>query len=261
MYELNQASFTQAAPLFAAIDHNRAIVYAVLEGNSPGRIFVDHPRQPTCAFLAAAGAYSYVAGDAHNAAFCQALPGLIFDQLLPQTGDKELVLFPFTPAWQEALERLLHARGAITIHRKVYHFDPQQFAPHREWRAHLPAGFHMQAVDAAFVASYPAYRDVLQPASQRFGVCLLEGESLASICTAVFVGGGEAEIDIYTPEIYRRRGLAGLAASAFIEACLARRLTPSWACWPERKASRALAKKLGFTDRPDVPAILWAENL
>jgi hypothetical protein len=38
-------------------------------------------------------------------------------------------------------------------------------------------------------------------------------------------------------------------------------LKPNRACWPEREASRALARKLGFEEKPDVPALLWFEGM
>ncbi len=52
------------------------------------------------------------------------------------------------------------------------------------------------------------------------GFWLMEGNSIACSCEAVFIGKGEAEISIATPLGYRRRGLAQLTASAFIEASL-----------------------------------------
>ena len=112
----------------------------------------------------------------------------------------------------------------------------------------------MRPVDEQLVESHPDYRPLIDARTKRFGVCLMVGDEVASICCAVAVGGGEAEVDIFTEEKYRRRGYAQWAACAFIEECLARNLTPSWSCWPEREASYALAKKLGFEDRPDVPA-------
>jgi RimJ/RimL family protein N-acetyltransferase len=42
---------------------------------------------------------------------------------------------------------------------------------------------------------------------------------------------------------------------------LDRYLEPHWACWPEREASIALAKKLGFEEAQDVPAYYWREDL
>jgi RimJ/RimL family protein N-acetyltransferase len=89
----------------------------------------------------------------------------------------------------------------------------------------------------------------------------MKDDELAVVCSSVCVGGIEAEIDIFTDEKYRQQGLATIAACAFIEESLSRNLTPNWACWPEREASVALAKKLGFVEQLDAPAHLWAEDL
>ena len=112
----------------------------------------------------------------------------------------------------------------------------------------------MRRVDEQLVETHTDYRPLIDAMTKRFGVCVMMGDEVASICRAVAVGGGEAEVDMYTAEKYRRRGYAQWAACAFIEECLARNLTPSWICWPEREASYALAKKLGLDDRPDVQA-------
>ena len=259
--ELSYADFRRAESLCCAIPHNRAIVYAVLEGHSPGRVFVDQPDSPACALLYPEGAYFYVAGDENNEEFCGALPSLLFDRLSPLLAEPELVLFPFTPAWQRKLELLLGERGVITIRRKIFHFNPQRFALQNGWRSRMPEGFRLQPIDSSLVIRQPAFQPLLDPATQRFGFAILYGEQIASACTAVFVGGGEAEIDIFTEEAYRGRGLATLAACAFIEECQSRGLVPIWSCWPEREASWALALKLGFEECPDAPALLWAEGM
>ena len=119
----------------------------------------------------------------------------------------------------------------------------------------------MHEIDVALAERYPAYEPSVEAQSKRFGVCLLQRDDIVSACTAVSVGGGQAEVDIHTEEAYRRRGYGYLTACAFIEQCLARGLTPGWACWPYRIASQALAEKLGFEVRPDVPAHYWAETM
>ena len=135
------------------------------------------------------------------------------------------------------------------------------FLANRDWKSRLPEGFIVRAIDAQLAEHYPIYREIVNPASKRLGVCLMHGEDIVCECSAIFVGRGEAEIDIHTRQAYQGRGYATLTASAFIETCLARGLKPNWSCWPERPASVALAKKLGFEELPDVPAHLWAEDM
>lgn len=245
MIELKRSEFAFAAPLFAGIDHNVPIVFSVLEGTAAGSVFVDDPGCPRSAFVAVGGAFSYVAGDETDDAFGRALVALIFEDLLPSHEEQELVLFAFTDAWRAKLDTLLTPKGAIRIHRKAFSFDAAHAPDFRSWRSRVPTGCRMESIG-------------LVEGDPRFGVRLMKGHEVASECTAVFVGRGEAEIDIHTDENHRDLGLGVLTAGAFLEECLGRGLRPNWTCWPEREASIALARKLGFVEQEDVPAHLWA---
>ncbi|MBN1873989.1 MAG: GNAT family N-acetyltransferase [Anaerolineae bacterium] len=259
--ELTPNEFYTVAPLFAGIGHNVALVYAVIEGNSPGRIFIDRPGDPLSALVLTDAGYSYVGGHPDNDEFNRALAPLLFNEILPQMEEKELILFAFSEAWRDKLDILLRPHGAIVIQRKVFDFNPGRFAVHAGWRARVPAGFQMRRIDTSLAEKRPDFSPLVEAQSKRFGVCLMQDDAIVSACTAVGVGGGEAEVDIYTEEAYQGRGYGFLTACAFIEECLARGLTPSWACWPYRVASQALAHKLGFEARPDAPAHFWAENM
>lgn len=261
MIEINASEYHKVIRLFQNIDHSIAIVFAVLEGNSPGRVFVDDLATPSSVFLFPEGTFFYINGDENNAAFCQSVSNLIFDEILPNAIEKEAVIFAFTTAWRNRLDLLLRTKGVITIHRKVFHFNPEKFADYRRKPANLPDGLTIQPIDSALAEKYPVYQPLIEPRSKRFGFCLLKGDEVISECSSIYVGGSEAEIDIHTKEEYQGRGYAQLVASAFITACLSKGVRPNWACWPERQASVALARKLGFEEQPDIPAHLWAEGL
>jgi RimJ/RimL family protein N-acetyltransferase len=149
----------------------------------------------------------------------------------------------------------------IRIHRKVFDFNYEKYLLYREKQISIPDGLSMQPIDQALVERYPNYRSIADPATKRFGFCLMKGDEVVSECSSIYVGGGEAEIDIHTDERYQGKGYAQLTARAFIDACLGKGLKPNWACWPERQASWVLAGKLGFDEKPDVPAHLWAEGI
>lgn len=261
MIELNIRDFHTVSSLFKEIEHNVPPVFSVIEGNSPGRVFVDRLDTPSSVYLFHEGTFHYVGGSAANDCFNQAMVSLIFDDVLSCPGEQELVLFASTEIWRETLDALLSHRGAIRIQRKVFAFNPASFQAHAGWQGKIPKGFCIRHVDDKLAEKQVVYKPLVEARSQRFGVCLMKGDEIVSVCQAVCVGGGEVEIDIHTEEKYRRRGYAFLTACAFIEESLLRNLTPSWSCWPERKASYALAKKLGFEDRPDAPAHYWAAGM
>lgn len=244
MIELKPSEVARVAPLFAHIEHSVPIVFSVLEGSAAGRVFVDRAEHPQSAFVAVAGAFSYVAGDAGEDAFGRELVALLFDRLLPSQEEQELVLFAFSDAWHAKLDQLLAPKGAIRIHRKTFAWDVHRAPAWRLWRDRMPAGCWMEST-------------ALATGDPRFGVRLMKDGEVVGECTSVFVGRGEAEIDIHTEESHRKLGLGTLMASAFLEECLSRNLRPNWTCWPEREGSIALAKKLGFVETADVPAHLW----
>ena len=261
MLEIDASIFHKVIPLFSQIEHNIATVYSVLEGNSPGRVFVDKLHHPSCAFLFPEGTFYYIAGDEKNETFCHSICQLLFNKILPSADEKEMVLFTFSEAWRERLDKLLEEKGAIRIYRKVFDFNSEKYFEYSQKRKDIPNGMHLQPIDTNLAERFPQYRSMVDPRSKRFGYCLMNGEEVVSECSSIYVGNGEAEIAIHTAEEYRRRGYALLVAGAFIDACQEKGLRPNWACWPERQASWALAKKLGFEEKPDVPVHLWAEKM
>lgn len=261
MIEICASEFGKVIPIFRNIDHSVAIVYAVLEGNSPGRVFVDDSATPSSAFLFPEGTFFYISGNENDAAFCQSVSTLLFNEILPNAVEKEMVLFTFSTVWRKRLDTLLSEKGAIRIYRKVFDFNLGKFSDYRRRQAGIPDGLTIQPIDHTLAENYPGYRSIIEPGSNRFGFCLMKGNEVVSECSSIYVGGGEAEIDIHTNEKYQGMGYAPLVASAFIEACQKKGLKPNWACWPERQASLALAKKLGFEEKPDIPAHLWAEEM
>jgi len=261
MLEMDASQFQRVIPLFRQIEHSIAIVFSVLEGNSPGRVFVDKLDQPSCAFLFPEGTFYYIAGDEKNDAFCHSVHQLLFEKLLPDADEKEIILFAFNDAWRICLDNLLKENGAIRIYRKMFDFNADRYADFCKNQKGIPAGMCLRPMGPELAERYPQFQAVVDPGSKRFGYCLVNGEEIVSECSSIFVGNGEAEIDIHTAEAYQGRGYALLVASALIDECQERGLRPNWACWPERQASLALAKKLGFEEKPDVPAHLWAEEM
>jgi len=83
---------------------------------------------------------------------------------------------------------------------------------------------------------------------------------MVSHCISVLAGAGELEIGIGTEQPDRRRGFALLAASAFVEHCLAHGLAPIWGCFPENVPSYTPAKRLGFEDGLLFPICFWEEG-
>ena len=264
MIELRVEQFSHALPLLANIQQ-KVLPYAVCQGINPGRVFVDQLPDPQLTLIWTPVGYYFLAGEpvqAMDLADISQVLTEIFVSASRASGETGFILVPSTPGWQEHLPKLLPGREVIEIYRRPFVFDAAVFAARGEWRAKIPQGFRLQAVDAALaeqigvLASWTSIDDFL---SNGMGFVLLDGEQIASTCTSVFASRERVEIDVHTTEAYQRRGFAQLAVSALIEACLQHGKQPNWECFWENEASTQLASKLGFKALPDYPVYFWEE--
>lgn len=264
MIELSKEQLSVVTPIFTGLTHDRAVVFSVLEGTNPGRAFVDNAAAPTVALVYPQAAFIYLGGTHVDQAISNKTVDLISDVLLPDAGEREAIIFPCSDSWRKAMSSALAGQGGVTIYRKTFSLDEAAFAPHRDWRGLVPMDMEMRRIDRELAertgVAYGTWRNIDDFLSKGFGFCLTEDDRIVSTCSTVFVGDGEAEIDISTTESYRRRGYATLVAAAFVEHSLGHGIRPNWACWRERTSSVALARKLGFADQPEIPVILWPQR-
>ncbi len=267
---LSVDQFHLAKPLFAAA-HYGALAAGTLEGGHPGRVFVDDPAQPRAGLVCTRVGYFFLAGEPDSAGLDWLLK-LFTGELIPrqkaESGNPEALLFFDPPELGDALFARFAAVRPVRIFKKLHIFPVENAARLRGWRDYLPHGLRAVPYSRELLAAQPAlaeeaaqfYGSCEAFLQKSLGVCILDGDVSASACSGVFTGGGEIEISIHTAEGYRRRGLAILAAAAFIEASLERGLRPIWGCWPENVPSMLLAKKLGFIEDCDQPLCLWVDS-
>ncbi len=245
IYELAPALFSTARRLFARPAFDEAIVAAVFEGRQPGRLIVDDASHPTAALLCRTYEF-YLAGDAGTA------PLRRFIAEAPVEADAFDSFYGYVPFSADWVPVLLsdHAGRLVVIERRALRLRGSHLAA-----PSAPSGVAVRplagdlaartdrALQQAIGATWSGYE---QFDAQGFGVCALIGGTVVSAAYAIAVGAGQASIDIETAEAYRGRGFATLVGAAFIDACRARGLTPSWEADAANTASLALAAKLGF---------------
>ena len=253
MQELAQGAFDSVRPIFQNIEDNRAIVFSVIEGNNPGRIFVDRPDGPSTALLRFAGGEIYLGGRADNEALNREIVELMLNDL---ASPPHLLIFSFSDAWKRALDELLKDRGVTRVIRDTFALSPEQFnASHSDWRSRVPERYRVQLMDRRLAEGVHEL-DLLWGSldnffSRAFGFCVMHDDEMVSRCCPVALGDRRCETGVETAEKYRRQGYATLAACAFIEHCLEQGFMPEWGCF-YNVASKSLALKLGFVQKPDV---------
>lgn len=257
MQELTPSQFDRARPLYDPIEHSRALVFSVIEGNNPGRIFVDQLDTPCTAVLRFSGGELFIAGRADDEATNREIVALLSTELAPPGA--HLILYTFSDAWSRALDELLRDRGVGRFVRETFVLDPGRFRErHADWRTRAPEGFRVQRMDRELAMQSDPGLDFLWGGidnfiARAFGYCVLADGQVVSRCSPVALGDKRFETGVGTVEAYRRRGLATLACCALIEHCLDAGVAPEWGC-VYNAASRALALKLGYASATNVEA-------
>lgn len=269
--ELPPENFRLAQPLFAKTQYG-VLAAGTLEGGHPGRVFVDDIVFPRAGLVCTRVGYYFLAGTTAEAGLdwlYEVFTGELIPRQKAESGNPEALLFFDPPELAEALLARFAALRPVRIHKKRHIFPSASAGELRGWRERVPEGLRVAAFTPELLAGCP---ELVEEAALFYGSCeaflqkslgycvLDEGNVSACACSGVFTGGGEIEISIHTAEAYRRRGLATLAAAAFIEASLERGLRPIWGCWPENTPSMLLAKKLGFIEDCDQPLCLWVDS-
>jgi RimJ/RimL family protein N-acetyltransferase len=263
IYELKQQDYEKVRPLYQNMDYHLTI-RAVIEGTSPGRIFVDNVREPKTAFICSVEGY-FLTGNSENADFNRALGELIRN--ISETGDTvregenaiNLDVYPQT--WETKLSLLFTGRTPLIEQRRKY----QSTQLRVNWKKQIPDGYSIHRLDRQLLerlaGNVPEHLFGWMKANwggrenflgRGFGYCLLHGERMVSWCIADCVSGDQCEVGIRTIPDYRRRGLARLTVAAAIDYCLSYKFkSVGWHCNEDNIGSWKTAEKVGFTKARD----------
>jgi hypothetical protein len=196
----------------------------------------------------------------HNETFLIQAGTYIFDELIPGMSEKEMILFSFNDQTRSGLDRAFGERKVIRIQRNIFEFNESNYKKMRN-KVSLQEGYYIKRMDIGDCEAYIANKPLGMSPSKMIGCTVIRDGEIISECVSVFLGNGQAEIDINTRENYRGKGFATVCACEFIDMCLSLALLPVWTCWPFRVESIALAKKLGFDQKMSIDAHFWEEDM
>lgn len=210
------------------------------------RAFADNPEAPEIIIIKKGENLfisANVACDAYDKALYEFLIGCYHE------GNEVLWLNISPESLETKINTLFSDYKPERLIRYNFRLNKESFNKLPNWRTQIPSGFSVEYYDTQsvdFLKKHNRIYDCWFPESKRFAfVTLFEGE-IVSECFSVFVEENMVEVGIETDKRFRRRGLAFLTSSAFIEHCLNNNLETNWGCWHYNNDSAALAKKLGY---------------
>lgn len=258
IYRLEEKDYERVRPIFKPLDFNLTLT-AVIEGTSPGRIYVDDIASPRTAFMCSAEGY-YLSGYESNEAFNAALNKLIVEKISAgdtvRENEEELALCVHPEIWEAKLDALLY-RSPIKGVRRHYLCNKLQVV---DWKDSIPEGFSIRRIDRNLLDTLGSkvprhianwmrtnWGSIDHFMHRGFGFCMLHGKEVVSWCVADCASGDACEIGIHTRSDYRRRGLATLTAAATVDYCFSNGFRSiGWHCNEDNLGSRGVAEKVGF---------------
>lgn len=260
MFELRSDEFMRARPLFQGFDYSLSI-QAAMQGNNPGRIFVDDLSQPQTAFALTVEGY-LLGGKNDNPATLGSLQHLLEEKIFTGqvfvNGDQSMSLAVHPDTWEAKLPKLIPTHEVEKIERYHYLCRELKF----DWRNHIPKGYSLQRVDQALLHNTQIlFPDVLREwldieelwwtednfFTKGISTCVLHGREVVTWCTPDCLAGDQIDVGIFTHPGYRRQGLASVALAACVEHCLNHGFSAlGWHCNAENLGSWKTAEKVGF---------------
>jgi GNAT superfamily N-acetyltransferase len=254
MHELRLPDYERARPLFRRLRYHLASA-AVLDGNCPGRIFVDDPTQPRSAFMLSPEG-CYLAGDPGNLAFNRALNEALVHQRALGDDVHALFLVVDPERWRDRLLGILAPTVPVEMKRRHYVCHSLGY----DWRAEVSGKYRVLRIDPDLLSQVGLiipghvsgwiknnWGSVDRFVQGGFGFLTIGAGEVVSWSLCDCVSDNLCEIGIHTARAHRRRGLATVTAAATVEHALSHGfIAVGWHCPEDNLGSIGTAEKVGF---------------
>jgi len=260
IHELEPSDFSKVSHLFQG--HKQYVpVFAVIDRNFPGRVFVDEKDSPETALVWAVSRWAYIDGDPTNPSFNSSFAELIQDVIIPGSTQMGMNWFElYTPdslEWMATIETSLSRYKPAKHYETVFTFDEQEYLALRNAYT-LPSGSRIERVETPILpqraGDAPFVAEEFKTKTS-FGFRLIRDQKVISICRSNgLASGNEFMIDVETfDEKERSKGLATVVSRALLDYCLEHGYIPLWETTSDNIPSRKVARRLGFVEHESYP--------
>ena len=274
LIELKKKEFYKATPLFTYLRKYHLMIDSVIDGNTPGRIFIDDYNIPTTAFLWNSNYDSgwFLEGTNFTDEFCKDLNVILKEKIIPEgislekSVDCNLCYYPDN--WEEKISIIFE--GFLIRYDRRKHFVFYKLKNYN-YTDLIPSNYQLIQIDQEFVTKADSYRngeriirdwDVFLPKEKFVGFCLINENVIVSLCTSDYISKDRIEFGIFTDEEYRKRGFATIIGSATVDYAQKNGYNwIGWHCWITNEASANTALAIGYELSLDHPVYHMWYNL
>jgi ribosomal protein S18 acetylase RimI-like enzyme len=281
MVELLPDAFCLAKDLIERRYQPRPEAISVIDGNTPGWVFVDSVENPSAALVWAKGLEGFhFCGDPHSDIFRHDIDGFVGGCLAKRLMEKGLDCFEVSgdPGWETIIPHLFPTREVRRDKQCVYlsgkgnwrvppvnpvpngfflvslqdvlrhpenpFLSPLGSSEGSDSTVQIPTGFENHELACGMIERNWGTESNF--AKKAVGFCITTKTSIVSIACSSCEAGATHAIEIETDEAYRRRGLAEIVAQALLNAHANLGVLSHWDCMEDNHASARLAEKLGL---------------
>ncbi|WP_212949290.1 GNAT family N-acetyltransferase [Paenibacillus cookii] len=243
-------------------------VRAIVNGNNPGRVYVDDSTEPTAALIWIQGQKGFqIVGNVHSQSFLADLEGYIRQHIEPKLKKLNIHSVEIGAEmniWVEAIPRIFQSRSISSDHQHVF-----RLTGNSKPIVAVDHGITVRRIDRDLWDSRRLtnhsflekkilhFWDSMDSFLHHgFGYLAEYNNTMVSICFSGFVADQTHAIDIETLEGHRRRNYGAAVAGAFVRECMQKGIHPYWDCNPGNTGSIRLAKSIGMSPSFDYQ-IFW----
>lgn len=243
-------------------------VRAVVKGNNPGGVFVDHPTDTTAALIYIQGQGGFhLVGDAESKPFLAGLEGYMRTHIEPKLKMQNIHCVELgieNETWAKTIQGIFNNRSISSDIQHVFSLKgSSQFIKFQDNEVTIRR-IEMDELKSRRLENHSflekkitLFWDSIDSFLQRgFGYFAEHNNHVVSLCFSAFVADQTHAIDIETLEGYRRRNYGTAVAQAFVQECMQKGIHPYWDCTPQNTGSIRLAKTIGMTPNFDYQ-IFW----
>lgn len=261
IYELEQQQFIRCKHLLQQERHLE--VQAIIEGNNPGRVFVDHVEFPQSGLVWLGNLDGFIfIGNSNNESFNSEIKKFLNEKIAKEAielGVHWFEGFGHGTNWDETIGNILNGYLYEESNQRVYKLYENQYQIESEPKideAYTVFKITKENVianrlyDHSFLVSkLSLFWDSIESFLEKgIGYVIMYKNEVVSICFSGFVSENTHAVDIETTKEHRGKKLAQKVAHAFVQDCLANGKTPYWDCMEENTSSIVIAESLGFVN-------------
>lgn len=260
--ELTPNRFSVVRPLFGGLLYN-LVIDSVIEGNTPGKVYVDDPAAPRTAVLWNRMDALFLAGEPGSPSLYERINRLVRQSLIPDASQRGVPNFSINydpPGWKTALPAILAGYLPRPVARRCFRFEGRLRVPQPEPHS----GLHIAPLEVGlllhgslrntgsvmgWILSF--WHSLDEFLENGVGFCVHDEAQIASWCLSVFASRAfydrpQLELGIATEPALQGRGLASAAAAACLDYCQQQGIEPHWHCDVNNHRSARVAEKVGF---------------